>query len=427
MQNEENVTTLEDKPDLVNIQDSTSHLSKPPLGNVFTCWTVLAKTMVGTGMLTLAYGFSKCGWVLGFVLLIFAAVGAVFTLHLLGCLAMRSQTRHVSFYTVAEDCAPWSRWIVDLAIAIKCIGVGISYIQVSSDTISLTINTLGGNFMNQTLLRDIIVVILVLVVSSICLAKSISRTAIVNVLGLVSVFYVVILCVCFIRLDTPTHILLPHSSDFLTVLSVFPTFIFAFTCHQNVFLCAEDLKNRTQGKLDIAAFAAEAIALSFYIVAIVFPYLTFGDTVSSNFLLSYDAHNPAVMVAYLLLGIAETCAFPLQVLPARKSLIVLAFRGKSISPRAELYSRLGVGTGILLLTIVVALSVRSLGVTLSFVGAVGSNTVTFIMPCFLYCMAIHKAGSPKGVKWVFSAILCIIGLIILPLCLSSLIYETVSK
>ncbi|KAF4659532.1 hypothetical protein FOZ61_001198 [Perkinsus olseni] len=177
-----------------------------------------------------------------------------------------------------------------------------------------------------------------------------------------------------------------------------------------MFLCAEDLKDRTQRKLDIVAFGSEAAALSLYIPAIVFPYLTF-----------------AVMVAYLLLGIAETCAFPLQALPARKSLIVLALRGKGLSPKAELYSRLGVGTAILLLTIAVALSVHSLGVTLSFVGAVGSNTITFIMPCFLYCMTIHKAGLPKGVKWVLAAGLCVIGLIILPLCLSSLIYEVVNK
>ncbi|KAF4721511.1 hypothetical protein FOZ63_009538, partial [Perkinsus olseni] len=118
----EDVSTVEGQPDLINIRDSTYRLSKPPTGNVFTCWTVLSKTMIGTGMLTLAYGFSKCGWVLGFVLLAFAAAGAVFTLHLLGCLAMRSPTRHVTFYTIAEDCAPWSRWIVDLAIAVKCIG-----------------------------------------------------------------------------------------------------------------------------------------------------------------------------------------------------------------------------------------------------------------------------------------------------------------
>ncbi|KAF4676800.1 hypothetical protein FOL47_004971 [Perkinsus chesapeaki] len=415
------------EPNSLNLRDSTYRLSKPPSGTVFTCWTALSKTMIGTGMLALAYGFSKCGWILGFFLLAFAGGGAVFTLHLLGVLAMHSPTRRVTFFTVAEECAPWSKWIVDVAIAVKCIGVGISYIQVSSDTISSTIGLWSGNAISKTLLRDITVIVLVIIISPICLSKSISRTMIVNILGLVSVAYVVILSVCLVEVGAPTHWGVPHSSSFMSVLAVFPTFIFAFTCHQNVFLCAEDLNERTQKKLDIIAFCSEAAALCWFVPAIIFPYITFGASVQSNFVLSYDDTSVVVQIAYLLLGIAEVCAFPLQALPARKSLLVLILRDKVISPKMELYSRIAVGTALLLLTVAVAISVKSLGYTLSFVGIIGSNTITFIMPTFLYCMTLHKAGLPKGTKWFMSAGLCVIGLLLVPLCLSSLIYEIASR
>ncbi|KAF4683401.1 hypothetical protein FOZ60_009133 [Perkinsus olseni] len=430
---------------------------------------------------------------------------------------MRSSTRHVSFFTIAEACAPWSRWIVDVAIAVKCIGVGISYIQVSGDTISHVIGVWSNHAPDDTLRRAMVVLAVLVLAAPVCFARSISKTVVVNVLGLLAITYVVVLAVALTDYNSGavTRWDLPPTASFSSVLSVVPTFIFAFTCHQNILLCAEDMKERSQRKLDVVAFASEAAALVLFIPAIIFPYLDFGENTRSNVVLDYDVeHNIAVQVGYLFLGIAEAAAYPLQLfparksllvlftraqpispkaefrfriiltsfillltagiavsvrslgvtlsfvgiigsnticfimptffycitmhkadvkkgpkwaLPARKSLIVLALRGRGLSPKAELYSRLGVGTAILLLTIAVALSVHSLGVTLSFVGAVGSNTITFIMPCFLYCMTIHKAGLPKGVKWVLAAGLCVIGLIILPLCLSSLIYEVVNK
>ncbi|KAF4737285.1 hypothetical protein FOZ63_007695, partial [Perkinsus olseni] len=256
---EDRMTTNE----LVSVEKSSYRLVNAPSGTVFTCWTALSKTMIGTGMLALAYGFSKCGWVLGFVLLILSGVGACFTLHLLNILAMRSSTRHVSFFTIAEACAPWSRWIVDVAIAVKCIGVGISYIQVSGDTISHVIGVWSNDAPDDTLRRAMVVLAVLALAAPVCFARSISKTVIVNVLGLLAITYVVVLAVALTDYNSGavTRWDLPPTASFSSVLSVVPTFIFAFTCHQNILLCAEDMKERSQRKLDVVAFASEAAAL----------------------------------------------------------------------------------------------------------------------------------------------------------------------
>mmetsp|Transcript_1588 Transcript_1588/g.1353 ORF Transcript_1588/g.1353 Transcript_1588/m.1353 type:complete len:107 (+) Transcript_1588:281-601(+) len=77
------------------------------------------------------------------------------------------------------------------------------------------------------------------------------------------------------------------------------------------------------------------------VIAIIFPYLSFGDSVKSNFVLNYDvANNIAVQVGYLFLGIAEAAAYPLQLFPARKSLIVLITRARPVNPKKEVRMRL---------------------------------------------------------------------------------------
>ncbi|EER05373.1 10 transmembrane domain, possible aa transporter, putative [Perkinsus marinus ATCC 50983] len=408
----------------VFVEKSSYRFVNAPSGTVFTCWTALSKTMIGTGMLALAYGFSQCGWLLGFVLLILSAMGASFTLHLLNILAMRSPTRHVSFFTIAEACAPWSRWIVDVAIAVKCMGVGISYIQVSGDTISYAIGVWTNNAIDKDLLRAIVILGVLCLVSPVCFARSISKTVIINILGLLAIAYVVVLAIALANLDSGavTRVGLPPTATFSSVFSVIPTFIFAFTCHQNILLCAEDLRARTQHKLDIIAVASEAAALVLFVPAIIFPYLTFGESTKSNFVLNYDvANNIAVQVGYLLLGVAEAAAYPLQLFPARKSLSVLLTRAKSVSPRAEFWLRVSLTSFVLVVTAAIAVTVKSLGVTLSFVGIVGSNTICFIMPTFFYCITMYEKGARKPFKWILSVLVFSVTVALLPISLSAVI------
>ena len=122
----ERETTHDDSPNCeVKLENE-----RPPSASMLSCWTVLGKTMIGVGLLGLAAATAVCGWFLGIVLLVVAGSAAMFTLHLINCLIIRSERRHVSFYTIAEMVAPVCRWVVDIAIAVKSLGVGTAYFQV---------------------------------------------------------------------------------------------------------------------------------------------------------------------------------------------------------------------------------------------------------------------------------------------------------
>jgi amino acid permease len=417
----------------------------PAHGTMLTCWTVMAKTMIGVALLGLSSAVATCGWIVGSVLLIVAAISAMFTLHLLNCMIMQSEKRHVSFYVVAERVAPWTRWIVDLAIAVKSLGVGTAYFQVyANETISFILRMNSGvtEVMSESVLRFLVVFTGLLLMLPICYRKSVSKTAIINVCGIIGVTYIVVIGIFYTDVDyiDPSKPLSDSftsvwpTGSFAAVAAKIPIFIFTFTCHQNMFLVGEDMKERTQRKLDLVALLAELVGICLFIPAMICPYITYGKSVSSNFLTSMNtnpniAMNASVLCGSLAIAVAEISAFPLQLFPCRKSIMVLVTRGQPMTVDYEKKLRRIFTSVILSATCIIAMLVSDLGITLCFVGIVGSNTICFIMPSFLYCCAFDRRDEniAKRIKWYASATVCAITTSLLPICLSAIIYMTATK
>jgi amino acid permease len=125
----------------------------------------------------------------------------------------------------------------------------------------------------------------------------------------------------------------------------------------------------------------------------------------------------AIICGSLAIAIAEISAYPLQLFPCRKSIMVLVTRGAEISIGLEKKLRRALTAIILCVTCIISIFVSDLGLTLSIVGAVGSNSICFIMPTFLYCKAF-----PKSAKWYASATVCAVSSLLLPICLTATIY-----
>ena len=398
----------------------------PATGSLLSCWTVMAKTMIGVGLLGLSCATAKCGWVLGLILLFIAGGSAMFTLHLLNCMIMQSGKRHVSFYSVSEQVAPWGKVVVDLAIAIKCLGVGTAYFQVYGSQLAIFIKEMNPSVLDAMsffTLRAIIIVVGFLCMIPICFRKRVSKTAIINVFGILGISYIVFIGIAFTETSNGVETSLWPVGSFAQIAAKIPIFIFTFTCHQNMFLVGEDMKDRSQPKLDGVAFLAEVVGCCLFLPALICPYLTYGASVKSNFLESMTDNvqldsNVAVMCGGLALAVAEISAFPLQLFPCRKSVIVLLTRARELSVKEETKFRRIVTSIILILTSIIAIFVSDLGITLALVGIIGSNTICFIMPSFLYC----KAFPERKAKWYASATVFVISTLLLPICLVAIIY-----
>ena len=418
----------------------------PAHGSMLSCWTVMAKTMIGVGLLGLSCATAYCGWVLGIFLLLVAGAAAMFTLHLLNCMIMQSDTRHVSFYSIAEKHAPWSRWIVDVAIAVKSLGVGTAYFQVYGTQMTSFILSMAPDIEQTTMsrftLRTLVILGGLLIMIPVCFRKSVSKTTIINVCGIVGITYIVILGIVYTDVD---YSLVGTSTwplgTFPQIASKIPIFIFTFTCHQNMFLVGEDMKDRTRPKLDTVALLAELVGLCLFLPALICPYLTYGGYVKSNFLESMNANklinqDVAVLCGGLALAIAEISAFPLQLFPCRKSTMVLITRGglDTLSVDSEKKLRRILTAVILSATCLISIFVENLGITLSLVGIIGSNTICYIMPTFLYCKTFDRkknfssttSSGYSRAKWYASAVVGCIATLLLPVCLAAIIYTTIN-
>jgi len=426
----ERVTTQDESP----VCDAKPDAGRPASASMLSCWTVLGKTMIGVGLLGLAAATAVCGWFLGMILLVIAGSSAMFTLHLINCLIAQSDRRHVSFYTLAEKYAPYCRWVVDIAIAVKSLGVGTAYFQVYGSQMTSFITRVAPSVLNRMSffsLRALVILAGSTAMIPFCFRKSVSKTAIINVCGIIGITYIVIIGIVFTDTDNArgSTSVWPTGS-FLAIMAKIPIFIFTFTCHQNMFLVGEDMKDRTRKKLDTVALLAELAGCLLFLPALIGPYLTYGSSVKANFLESMDS-NPnistdvAVLCGGLALAIAEISAYPLQLFPCRKSTMVLVMRGQEVSVASEKRLRRIFTSVILAATTLISIFVDDLGITLSLVGIVGSNTICFITPAFLYCKAFDKAKKP--LKWHISAAVFFVSTMLLPVCLAAIIYTAVSK
>lgn len=108
------------------------------------CILAMLNTILGAGMLGLPHAFAESGYILGvFMLAIFGCFSA-FALHLLSCCSTQLASP-CSFYTLTSRAIPRGTFLVDLAIAIKCFGVGTSYLIVIGDVMPAVVDTMGGS------------------------------------------------------------------------------------------------------------------------------------------------------------------------------------------------------------------------------------------------------------------------------------------
>mmetsp|Transcript_7759 Transcript_7759/g.8697 ORF Transcript_7759/g.8697 Transcript_7759/m.8697 type:complete len:109 (+) Transcript_7759:54-380(+) len=102
------------------------------------------------------------------------------------------------------------------------------------------------------------------------------------------------------------------------------------------------------------------------------PYYAFGDSIASNFYLNLPVSNIAIHIGYIALPFAVLTAFPLLLFPARQSISsVVTYFLPSLQDTLKLH----IGTTIAFLIICTALAVifEDLGVTIQFIGIIGTN------------------------------------------------------
>ncbi|KZP01804.1 hypothetical protein CALVIDRAFT_474204 [Calocera viscosa TUFC12733] len=447
--------------------ESSSLLGRGKGGSAFGPASVLSSianldnTIIGSGMLTFPLAMASSGIIPGIFTCLFCGfVAGLGLFFLTRCATKVRPYRSASFYSVAQLAFPTASLFFDLAIAIKCFGVSISYLIIIKGLMPQAIRAVyhALNWGDAPAVlgngRFWIILFMALLVPLSFLRKldSLRHTSYV---ALFSVAYlVVVVIVCYFHPPPgsvpPGEIhLIKFDKDFI---STFPVQVFAFTCAQNLFPIYNELHTNSQPRMNLVIGTAVSGATIIYEIIAIFGYLTFGSNVGANIIAMYPETTVFVAVGQVAIVILVLFSYPLQVLPCRNCLdkvwddadlavhkIDHALEGEQdegIEPVVPVFdahdpSQMGMIKHVVLTCLIIAASfsiaffVDDLQLVLSFVGSTGSTTISFILPGLLYFQLFrHDQDSSRTLKWG-SLALSIYGTFILVFCLSFNIYKAV--
>lgn len=463
--------------DEVGLRVSDSFYEHVGHSTKLACFLNLGNTILGAGMLGMPFAYSNSGYVQGLLLMTFAAAASAMALHFLASAALSTKLPS-SFYSVAEKALPSFTVLIDSAVAIKCFGVATSYLIVIGDQMPDVMAYAQGKVTNAGVQRrELWIVIGWCLIAPICFLKNLDSLKFTSAAAFVFVAFMSIMIVLYSLgedgilnpcADVDVGATCKGSYDnfdsSLDAGKVFPIFIFAFTCHQNIFAVVNEIQTPAISEVNKVIVGAIGVALILYIIICITGYNTFGDETNSDILLNYP-RNLLTSIARVFVSLLVMCCYPLQQHPARRSIMSIISlyypskqdnlpetksdingiedADKSIQknednedsiPATESVELCGYDTGIahrdvntyivtiifLLASLIIALSVKSLGLVLGFVGATGSTMVSYILPgfCFYYIFK-DEAKAPKW-KLYLSFAQGVLGLILIPVCLTFL-------
>ncbi|KAK3695752.1 transmembrane amino acid transporter protein-domain-containing protein [Podospora appendiculata] len=395
----------------------------------------LLNTIIGAGTLAMPLALSHFGVMLGVLLILWCGLTSAFGLYLQSRCARYIDRGSSSFFALSQMTYPNAAVVFDAAIAIKCFGVGVSYMIIIGDLMPGVAEAFGSQATGLAFLEDrkfwITAFFLVFIIP-LSFPKRLDSLKYTSIVALLSIGYLVILVVYNFGAGSfppRTDIRLITWEGPVAALSSLPVIIFAYTCHQNMFSILNEIKDNSPGSIVGVIGSSIGSAASVYILVAITGYLTFGSDVEGNIVGMYPA-SIASTIAKAAIVILVTFSIPLQIHPCRASIdAVLRWRpgkatvqvqtgnsgraspahnqpllpsssapssldshGAPVAAISELRFAL-ITAAILVFSYMTALNVSSLDRVLAYVGSTGSTAISFILPGLFY----YKISDPASI------------------------------
>lgn len=179
------------------------------------------------------------GIMLGVVLIIWSGVTAGFGLYLQSRCARYLERGSASFFALSQITYPGASVIFDMAIAVKCFGVGVSYMIIIGDLMPGVVRGLNDHaeMLPYLLDRHFWITAFMLLIIPLSFLRRLDSLKYTSLVALVSIGYLIVLVVYHFATDKhadPHDIRVIKPSGIVETLSTLPVVVFAYTCHQNV-------------------------------------------------------------------------------------------------------------------------------------------------------------------------------------------------
>lgn len=195
--------------------------------------------VVGAGTLAMPAAMSHMGVLLGTAVIIWSGMTAAFGLYLQSRCARYLDPGHSSFFALSQITYPNAAVVFDTAIAIKCFGVGVSYLIIIGDLMPGVALGFNSHVADLPYLvdRNFWITVFILFIIPLAYLRRLDSLKYTSIIALVSIGYLVVLVVYHFASDMPTNrgeVRIITWEGPIAMLSSLPVVVFAYTCHQNV-------------------------------------------------------------------------------------------------------------------------------------------------------------------------------------------------
>lgn len=210
-------------------------------------WFQLRFLVIGAGTLAMPSVMSHMGIMLGIFMIIWSGLTSAFGLYLQARCARYLDRGTSSFFALSQLTYPNAAIVFDTAIAIKCFGVGVSYIIIIGDLMPGVMKGLVGEnaveaaaFLGD---RHFWVTAFMLVIIPLAFMRRLDSLKYTSIVALISIGYLIILVIYHFFVDSIEErgeVRVVTWEGPVAMLSSLPIVIFAYTCHQNVSIPCRD-------------------------------------------------------------------------------------------------------------------------------------------------------------------------------------------
>lgn len=330
---------------------------------------------------------SSVGWVLGTIFIGVSAGLSLFGLNLLTECCERLG-RGSSIAAIAKLTYPRTAKVIDVALALKCFGVAVSYLIVIGDMMpSIAIAFDASSDLLRS--RNFWVVVSIVLVGPLAFLRNLDSLKYTSLAGLGAVVYMVVIAVTNwyqqIDLELPPGLEpVPFAGFSISALRNFSIFIFAFTAHQNICTIQNEAVLPTSAFMRRIINWSITISAAAYFLFSIFAYATYGASTESNVFLNFPAFKLEMIFGRLLYTLLSAFSYPLLTHPCRASILnLLPLSDETKLRHFETIHR--VTTSFIVLgTLAVALVLRDLGIISALIGTFIGIPICYIVPGLFY-------------------------------------------
>ncbi|XP_061324956.1 solute carrier family 38 member 8 isoform X3 [Pezoporus flaviventris] len=205
-----------------------------------------------------------------------------------------------------------------------------------------------------------------------------------------------------------------RASSWASIFSVIPTICFGFQCHEACVAIYSSMRNQSFLHWIAVSVVSMLICLLIYSLTGLYGYLTFGEAVAPDVLMSYPGNDPVVIVARLLFGVSIITIYPIVVLLGRSVVrdvwVTPKHRAMVVPEAQEQRNRVALTVTWMATTLTIALFVPDIGKVIELIGGISAFFI-FIFPglCLVCMTGTRTLGPRKKAALITWGVLSVLG------------------